>query len=501
MTEASQANQRLHPMSWLFVLLQQLKQFILPLVAAFFFGGDRNELWPLIGVGALALLSVWRYYTYHYGVVDETLVVRSGLLERSLRVIPFARIHNVALQQSALHRLFGVAEVRLESAGGEKPEAEMRVLKLSDALALDALVRRRGRASTADTAAAEQAPAVQVLLQLPTSEVLRQGLVSNRGLVVAAAGVAGTWQFGGDKLASRLVQDFLQQWVEKFNGYSTQQHFGAIQYALAGLLVVGTVMALLRVFSMLLALLQYHGFVLNEEGRRLTVERGLLGRWRTTSPRRRIQAWTLHEGLMHRLLRRRTLEVDTAGAGHGRNDQRRALHDIAPVASPATCDALIEHLLPRSGWSQLAWQSLPQRQWWRLMLFETAAVVVAVPLLSWQLELGAYPLALLLWLPWAAFKARHRLAHAAYVHDARLVGVREGWLRRHWRFAEIDKLQTLQLTRNPVDRRCGTATLWLDTAGANPMAPPLRIRFLPEEQARRLHERLARTLARRPLHW
>ena len=145
---AADAERRLHPMSWLFVLLQQLKQFVVPLVALLFFGrGDRNELWPLIGVGVLVVVSVWRYFTYRFGVVGDALVVRSGLLERSLRVIPFARIHNVALQQSVLHRVFGVAEVRLESAGGQKPEAEMRVLKLADALALEALVRRRGAAA------------------------------------------------------------------------------------------------------------------------------------------------------------------------------------------------------------------------------------------------------------------------------------------------------------------------------------------------------------------
>ena len=108
---AALPERRLHPMSWLFVLLQQLKQFIVPLIALLIFGrGDRNELWPLIGVGVLVLVSLWQYFTYRYGVSGDSLVVRSGLLERSLRVIPFARIHNVALQQSVLHRLFGVAE-------------------------------------------------------------------------------------------------------------------------------------------------------------------------------------------------------------------------------------------------------------------------------------------------------------------------------------------------------------------------------------------------------
>ena len=126
-------DQRLHPLSWLFVLVAQLRQFIVPLLALVVFGQrDDQALWPLIGVGVLALVAVWRYFTYRYRIEHDSIVIRSGLLHRHLREVPFARIHNVALHQTVLHRLFGVAEVRLESAGGKKPEAEMRVLTLED---------------------------------------------------------------------------------------------------------------------------------------------------------------------------------------------------------------------------------------------------------------------------------------------------------------------------------------------------------------------------------
>src|SRR5688572_16361306 len=70
---AALPERRLHPMSWLFVLLQQLKQFIVPLIALLIFGrGDRNELWPLIGVGVLVLVSLWQYFTYRYGVSGDS---------------------------------------------------------------------------------------------------------------------------------------------------------------------------------------------------------------------------------------------------------------------------------------------------------------------------------------------------------------------------------------------------------------------------------------------
>jgi len=494
MTDAAQADHRLHPMSWLFVLLQQLKQFILPLVAAFFFGGDRNELWPLIGVGVLALLSIWRYFTYRYGVADDALVVRSGVLERNVRVIPFARIHNVALQQSVLHRVFDVAEVRLESAGGQKPEAEMRVLKLADALALEALVRRHGATTEAATTATEVRP----LLTLPPGEIVRVGLVSNRGLIVLGAAVGGLSQF-----SPRLLPNLMERWGNWMLGWVSingAQH--PASFALAGISLALLALVLLRAFSILLALLQYYGFTLSEThpgeaGRRLTVERGLLARWRTSASRRRIQAWTLREGFMHRLLKRRSLEVDTAVAEQ--QNQQRSLRELAPVATPAACDALIEHLLPHAAWPQLEWRALARGSWWRLALPSVPFTLVLMAVAAGGL--GAWGLCALLWLPWAAYVAHRHMRAAGYAINDELVAVREGWWSRHWRFAEIDKLQTLQLTRNPLDRRCGTATLWLDTAGASAMAPPLRIRFLPEAEARALYARLARTLAQRPLRW
>lgn len=493
------AERRLHPMSWLFVLLQQLRQFIAPLIALLVFGrrssdGDGSEWWPLIGVGVLVLLSLWRYFTYRYGVLDDRLVIRSGLLERSLRVIPFARIHNVALKQSVLHRVFGVAEVRLESAGGNKPEAEMRVLKLADALALESLVRQRAHSGTATTQAA--APDATTLLQLPLAEVLRLGVVSNRGMIVVGAGLAGLWQFGGDQFGRSVAQQ-VRGWLRELFGYAGSHGYGPLDYALTGAGVILLAFVLLRLLSMLLALLQHYGFTLTEHGRRLTVERGLLARWRTAASRRRIQAWTLHEGLLHRWLRRRSLLVDTAAAEQ--EGQPRALHEIAPIATPDACDELIEHLLPRGGWSQLQWQALDRRHWWRLWLPDVPGALLACAVLSWHF--GGWGLIALVWLPWSAFKAQRRIARAGYAVSEHLIAVREGWVTRYWRFAELDKLQALELTFTPLDRRCGTATLWLDTTGAGISSPPLRIRFLPEATARTLQTALALTLAQRPLRW
>lgn len=492
----NETERRLHPWSWLFVLVQQLKQFLVPLLALLVFGGGgAGGFWagigPLVAVGVLVAVSLLQYFTYRYRIGRDGLSIRDGLLHRNLRDIPYSRIHNVVLHQSLLHRLFGVAEVRLESAGGQKPEAQMRVLRLDQALALEDLIKHRGQLPEAGAAA----NAAERLLSLPTAEVVRLGLVSNRGMIVVAAALGGAWQLFPD----RVVADFFETTGRELFGYASHLRLGWMTTAAAVAAMVLLAIVLLRLLSVALALVQYHGFLLSEEQKRLTVERGLLAKLRTSVARRRIQSWTLHEGFLHRLLNRRSLQVDTAVAEMGKSDHR-AFREVAPIATPEACDALVRHLLPQAQWPRGEWTALAAGTWWRLFL-PTAifCVLLAGGLL---LRLGsAWALLPLLWLPWGVYASRQRARREGYAVDEYLVAVRSGWWSRWWRFAEIDKLQALRLERSPIDRRFGTATLRLDTAGAGGLAPPLRIRFLPQNEARALYARLADSLARKRLRW
>ncbi len=493
-----QQERRLHPWSWLFVLLQQLKQFLLPLVALLVFGGGSRRdgfltgIGPVIAVGVLVVVSVLQYLTYRYRVGRDGLSIREGWLHRSRREIPYSRIHNVVLHQTLLHRLFGVAEVRLESAGGQKPEAQMRVLRLDEALALESLVKHRGQVAAAD------APVVEAdsLLALSTAEVIRLGLVSNRGMIVMAAAFGAAWQLFPD----RVVANYFESFGRQLFGYASHLQYGWFSTGAAITALVLLTLLALRLLSVLLALMQYHGFRLSEEARRLMVERGLLSRLRTSVARRRIQAWTLREGFLHRLLKRRSLHIDTAVAEQQGKGDARALKELAPIATPEACDALVQHLLPQVHWPRTDWTALPANAWWRLFL--PAAILWGLAAIALTaLQQTAWGLLPLLWLPWSAYASRQQVRRMAYAVDDRLIAIRGGWWSRYWRFAEIDKLQALRLVRTPIDRRMGTASLWLDTAGAGGLAPPLQVRFLPEADALALYQRLSSALARRRLRW
>ena len=487
---------RLHPLSWLFVLIAQLKQFILPLAVLLFAGrGDRNDLWGLIAVGVLVAVSLAEYFTYRYRLRGDAIVVRSGWLHRSVREIPYARIHNVNLHQSLLHRLFGVAEVRLESAGGIKPEAQMRVLRLDQAEALEALVRQRSHAGgTSGQPVADAGESAPPLLALSNAEVLRLGLISNRGMLVVAAAFGALAQTG-DNVVGVLIDRWGKVafgWVTGFAGAHAHDSPLVIGLAVASMVVAA--LALLRLLSVLLAFLQYHGFTLREDDARIRVERGLLTRFRSSAKRRRIQSWSLHEGVLHRWFKRRSLRVQTASGQRGDPGQQ-SLKELAPVATPAQCDDLIVHFLPDVGWDALDWQPLHRHAWWRIAIPGLLLVFAGTAALCWRF--GPAGLLALALVPLQLWRAQRIAAACAHASNERLIAWRTGWLSKTWNFAETGKIQAVRLAQSPLDRRLGMASLLLDTAGASPFGAPLHLRLLPLETARALSARLVAQLSRR----
>ncbi|GHC11479.1 PH domain-containing protein [Thermomonas carbonis] len=485
---------RLHPLSWLFVLIAQLKNFIPALIVLLFAGrGDQTDLYGLIAVVVLVAVSLAQYFTYRYLLRGDAIVIRSGWLHRSVREIPYARIHNVNLHQSLLHRLFGVAEVRLESAGGIKPEAQMRVLRLDQAEALEALIRQRGHATSNDAPqvdALEAAP----LLAMSNAEVLRLGLISNRGMLVVAAAFGALAQTG-DNVFGVLIDHWGEVafgWFTGFAGAHADDNPVVVGLAVASLVLVA--LLLVRLLSVLLAFLQYHGFTLREDDARIRVERGLLARTRSSAKRRRIQSWSLHEGVLHRWFDRRSLRVQTASGQRGEGAQQ-SLKELAPIATPAHCDALIQHFLPAAGWDALHWRPLHRHAWWRIAVPGVLMLLAGTAVLTWHF--GLIGLAMPALLPLQLWRARRIADACGHACNDQLVAWRSGWLSKTWNFAEIGKIQAVRLAQSPLDRRLGMASLLLDTAGASPFGAPLYLRQLPVDVARDLSARLLGQLARR----
>jgi putative membrane protein len=504
------AERRLHPLSWLFVLLTTLRHAVFPLIVLVFLGGRDDEAWGLgfaaVGAVLLAIHSVFYALAFRYRIGATELIVREGIFDRTERHVPFVRIQNVSQRRNPLHRLFGVSELRVESAGGTEPEARMSVVTVADAAMIERLLKeRRAAASGAQGGMPAEGDAAEPLLALPLGEVIRLGLVSNRGMVVVAAMMGALLQFRGDPRdvgVLRTVWSFVERLIGDRLGGT-----GPVDLVVSGAILLLLAFAALRVLSVAVAILRHYGFVLELTAGRAGTEEGLLTRMRAGAAVDRIQRLVVEESLPMRWLGRRSARVDVAGGIAAVNEAPGSrFRWIAPIARPEVIDAIIARLLPRLDPGRADWRPLHPRAWRRLVVAPSmllvglglVGVLVAAGPLSrtflghwpWPVVAVAWPVALLLvWchaFGWARF--------SRYALDAHTLAFREGWLSRRWTAIESARIQGVVVRASPLDRWNGMATLVVDVAGTAPTEHGIEIPFLPAEEAWSLAATLRRRL-------
>jgi putative membrane protein len=469
------------------VFLGQLRTVALPLLALLIFG--QGAWWELIGAvaaGPLALYALAYSLRFRYRMGDGELVVTEGLLNRAERHVPFARIQNVVQRRNPLHRLLGVTELRLESAGGAEPEAVMNVIRVEEARRIEEALR--GAGAFAEPAEARASP----LLALGAGDLVRLGLTTNRGLVVLGALTALFWQFepwerGALREVSRAAYQAFGAWNAAFASTLAK---GATLVVMAA-----TFLAALKLLSVGMAVVAFRGFRLERRGERIATEGGLLTRHAASAPRDKIQRLLFEETWLARRLGRRWLACDVAaGAPREGQDDRARLHWLAPIGTPEQIRTVAEEVAPGLTPEALAWRALHPRAWRRL--FTPAAILWSFVATVAALKAGAVAgLGWLVALLLSYVAARGEARFAAYAFDGRRVAYRSGWLRRRWTLVRVDKGQAVRLSSSPFDRRHGMAAVELDTAGAAPGAPRLLIPFLAEAEARGLVEQLRAGIA------
>jgi putative membrane protein len=472
-----QPTRRLHGMSWLFGLSVAIKQMVLPLIALLFFGTRDDDqgpfrpyIVPVILVGLL-IRALWQQWTYRYGFGPHGLVIREGLIFRNVRQIEYARIENIDTERGVLHRLFGVAEVRVQTSTGGKPEALISVLDLEAVQAMRERVFVESKPGEPAVAATEET----TLLHLPSGELIRYGLIDNRGMIVVAAGLGLLHETG------LLTLD--KGWFESLLQSSSAAGLVALgwvmQIALGALAVVSAIVAV-RILSVVLALVTFHDFRLTRQNGDLRARYGLFTRIALTLRTRRIQAVHQTESLLHRWLDRVTLNVDLAGDSGG-GDQpdtnKSRARWLAPVCLASAAPALIAAALPSIDLTdEPDWQPLAPRA--RGRIFRRSAVVAV-------LMLSCIPLA---WMHAHLYTKHTRWALAK---DA--VMFRSGWLTRRLTIVPRDRVQALSIDASPFDRRSQMANIYVDTAGGSAMRAGIRIRYLAADVAEGLATALYRT--------
>ncbi len=514
------SERRLHPASFFFALGGHAKQLLVPGVFVLISarsGSENWETWAMVFIVPFAITAAVRVLSYRYRFDDAELVIRTGFLFRNERHIPYGRIQNVDAVQNLLHRVLGVADVRIETGGASDAEARMRVVSL-DAFreVRDRVFEGRSAIATDPAEDATEALAgvpgarspragvetgVGTILHLPFREVVLSGLIEGRGLVVLSGVFGVLWEAG--QIDNLLWAVF----GERTSGRGAiLQMFGAIvgqgapspaRLSLT-LAAFATFLIVVRGFSAAWAVFTLYGFTLARVGDDLRLEYGLLTRVTATIPMHRIQALTIHEGPLHRWCGRVSIRVDTAG-GDGGDAAQAQRQRLAPLLRCGELERFLRAVLPDYDPGAL-WNAVDRRGFRRKLTRSAIAVAFAGAALVWPLRAWTAPVLILLF-GWAAIHAHQWIRHLGWATTNTAVLFRSGWLWRNTTIAPLGKIQIVAIRESPFDRRLRMAGVVADTAGAGGESHRVSIPYLSRHTAEKLAETLAVHAARSTFRW
>jgi putative membrane protein len=534
------SDHRLHPSSILFALAGSLRAFLLPAVVLILTSGRSSrqspdpggwgpagwmnrwmpgdfeianwQFWILLFLIPATIASLVRYLTFRLRYEGTELVISSGILFRNERHVPYTRIQNLDAVRNIVHRLLGVAEVRVETGGGQTPEATISVLHET---VFDEMRRRvfagRGlndqhhsEASTTSAAEPERRSG-DTLLYLPTRELLLNGLLDNRGMVLIATAWGVLWEAGllgvvSDRLASGVFrQGFVRETARELASGDLLAFLVRVVVIAIGIIAVLT---FVRVLSMVWSVMRLHDFRLSRVGDDLRAEYGLLTRVTATIPLKRVQSLTVREAPLQRLVSRMSVRVETAGGHSSPHDgqQKQQRESLAPIIRRTAVPALVREVLPGLDIDRFEWQPLHPRAFRRAMKPALLlSVITAVPFLFWFGWAGL--LVLFITVPWLITLAWTHVRRTQWAATEDVLAMRSGWLWRQITIVPAAKIQVVGRIESPFDRRAAMAGVRVDTAGSASPTHRISIPYLARETAAALYERLATQTAQTAFRW
>ncbi|BFH17117.1 PH domain-containing protein [Paenibacillus melissococcoides] len=269
----------------------------------------------------------------------DKLLIRQGLFFRDEKTIYYSRIHSVQVEQPLLQRLFGMAQLKIETPGGSgESDGVLPTLSQERAEELRSLLMQRsqGRDWPEDAAAegsdagcrpeAEGARALP-LVRMPAGQLFVGALSTvNPGLVLAF--FAGLLSFADDMvklIVPKRISDQLLHAIESSVS-------GPVSLAILG---AGALLGA-WLLSSLLYIVKYYGFTAEERVGSIVVTYGLFEKKMNAIKPDRAQAIVVKEGLLRQALGYAEIEVRVVSS-----DMKEALmlHPYVPVRDGSCCHA------------------------------------------------------------------------------------------------------------------------------------------------------------------
>ena len=432
-----------------------------------------------LGVFVLsAAAAVLRYWHFRFRLDESGVRIRQGIFKQHDLDVRFERIQRIHVEQSLIYRWLGLVTVSFDTAGSAQQEGHLPAVTRQFADALRA--RIDGRQRPPDVAG-HSAPSPRLLLAFTRGDMLRIA-ITDPSVLVGLVFLPVLVQYYGS-----AMQDLAEQAVQRATTELAASDSTVLAVAIASLLL--TVLVVFLALSLGSALLRFHGFQLRQEGTAFRSRSGLLTRKEVVVEIDKIQQLNLAQGPLMRLLNRYRLRVLPARSGravrHSEATATRSLH--VPLLTASMAEALrVEmfagagqrlHTLPTQTFTAIS----PRYIRARVVAFGVFPAVLAA--IAAMFFAGAAGLFCLAWAVAVAPVAWQSWRRRGYLYDDDGLACRSGLLGYKVQAFLFRKIQGVAVSRSPMQRRTGLATLRVHLASG-----PLTLPYIDHAEACRLRD-------------
>ncbi|AOM82856.1 PH domain-containing protein [Salisediminibacterium beveridgei] len=473
---------RQHPVTILVNFFNALKQMIITLVAVVVIGTSTEFIvlffFLILFFSAVSATISW--WKFEYTLFPEELQVKQGLIFRKNRFIRKERVQSIDLNAHLVQRLFGLVEVRIETAGGgSEPEFRLVALKRDEALQIKKELREKGHSidKYEETGVASEKSSDEKVFETGGKEESDDGLMvpswvknyydaeeeeidydwddldeeeikadfewklTSSRLIIAAMTASGVGLAATFVAAiSSQAPQFLPVWM--FDAAISWFLASSVLFILS---IIFMILLIAWVFTTIGAIIRYGKFTLRRWGNEIHMSRGLLEKRQLTIKANRVTAVRIVQNPIRQMFGFYSIYIESAGGGTKEEDLSTIL---VPLCRKQEAAEILTQTLPEFAYER-TFEGLPGKSLRRYIIKLSIPALILAIVAAYYVPYG-----------WLAFALPIFGALLGFVqYKAAGIGYRNDHLLLRYRI--IDKteilvprfrIQAMQSNQNPLQK-------------------------------------------------
>jgi len=430
-------------------------------------------LFNIIPALLIVLTGVMNFKRFRYRLGKDQFHVEQGWIRREKKSIPIERIQSVQVEQNWLYRILKVYLVKIDTIGEEGLEAEIGGVEKSAAIRLKQQIQIiKGQDENISPSVTGESEVVEGKPQwkynLNHRQILRYSLTENilwfllpLSLLIILL-VRIFYSADADSFSWKVLLKIMFREVQPVSDSSLEDQFD-VSYLLLYGLVLATFSSGMVLFNKIFGLFNYQMTYSHQE---IYIRRGLINKFETIIPRRKIQLTTWYTNLIRRKLNIYTLSYKYAG---GRNVL--GADAVVPFFESSTLPALLApyHTIQER---MEDYEKIREEYIFRNFIFTKVPLSAAIILFTYWIHPFLFYGAFLV--PFYFYGHNY-----FFVRNFKLFLFRDFFLieRGVWgrrkTIVRWEKIQKISIRQSPYQRRNDIVHLYLHTAAANLVIPYL----------------------------